>query len=211
VVSIIQATFSDMGPTWQTAFGAADLIYDPNGSYPDLSGYSVILVDTSDMWWSFDFAADEAVWTSYHADGGCVWVVGQDYLYSRGYITGFPMTVLGLAGVTQDVAWSTTLIDWEGDAGGPLDGLVGQIPACFAANGFFTDDVAPATQGLAYWSDETGMAGEAGCVGTGAGLSTLEFACGGDVGAVAARFFEFCGGPVPVEESSWGHIKALYR
>jgi hypothetical protein len=212
VVSIIQGTFSDMGPTWVAAFGAADLVYDPMGSYGDLSGYVVILVDTADMWWAYAFAADEAVWTSYHDAGGCVWVVGQDYLYSRGSQAGFPQTVLGMVSATEDMAWDSTTIEWFGTAGGPFDGMSGTIIACFASNGFFSDDVVPATQGIAEWVDETGAGGEAGCVGTEAGLSTLEFACDAVVTQVALIIYTFCGGGgTPVQESSWGQIKSLYR
>ena len=211
VVSIIQATFSDQGPTWVGAFGAADLVYDPMGAYGDLTGYNLILVDTSDMWWSYSYAADEAVWQSYHTAGGCVWVVGQDYLYSRGYQTGFPMTVLGMVGALEDVAANTTTITWEGAPGGPLDGMTGTTYACFAANGFYSDDVTPATQGLADWVDELGAGGSAGCVSVKAGLSTLEFGCDAQVGAVAAAIYGACGGVIPTEETSWGQIKSMYN
>lgn len=211
VVSIIQATFTDLGPTWQGALGNADLIYDPNGSYPDLSPYTLILVDTSDMWWTYTFTGDEAVWTSFHDAGNCVWVVGQDYLYSRGFWTGFPQTVLGLASVVEDVANNSTLIDWAGSAGGIVDGMVGTISACFASNGFYTDNVTPATIGVADWTDEFGMGGQAGCQAVDAGLSTLEFGCGPDVGAVAAAIRTYCGGTTPTNNASWGQIKQMFH
>jgi hypothetical protein len=211
VVSIIQATFSDQGPTWAAAFGGADLVYDPLGAYGDLTGYNLILVDTADMWWSYAFAADEAVWESYHTAGGCVWVVGQDYLYSRLSQAGFPQTVLGMVSASEDIAWDTTTIEWSGAPGSPLDGMAGTTYACFASNGFFTDDVTAATQYLADWVDELGAGGSAGCVGTDAGLSTLEFGCDAQVGAVAAAIYGFCGGPIPTEETSWGQIKSMYN
>jgi len=209
VVSIIQGTFTDMGPTWVTALGSADLMYDPAGVYPDLSGYQMILVDTADMWWSYSFAADESAWTTYHANGGCVFVVGQDYLYSRGSTAGFPMTVLGMASVSQDVAYDTTTIEWYGV--GILDGLSGVLTACFASNGFFSDNVTPAEAGIAEWSDEMGAGGEAGCTAANAGLSTIEFGCGPDVAAVAAAFVGHCGGVIPTENTSWGQIKSIFE
>ena len=213
VVSIIQGTFTDQGPTWQAALGNSDLIYDPAGSYPDLSPYSLLLVDTADMWWTYSFTADENVWTTFHTNGGCVWVVGQDYLYARGSATGFPMTVLGLASVVQDVANNSTMIDWNGTAGGIVSGQSGSIVACFASNGFFTDDVTPATQGVATWSDEIGAMGQAGCQSVKAGLSTLEFGCdASSVALAAAGIRAMCGGtPIPAERTSWGQIKNLYR
>jgi hypothetical protein len=211
VVSIIQGTFTDEGPTWVGGFGAADLVYDPMGAYGDLSGYTLMLVDTSDMWWSYSYAADEAVWASFHTAGGCVWVVGQDYLYSRGSQAGFPMTVLGMLGATEDVALNTTTIEWYGTAGGPIENLFGTTYACFAANGFYSDDVTPATQGLAEWVDELGGGGQAGCVATRAGLSTLEFGCDSQVGAVAGAIYGACGGVIPTENTSWGQIKSMYN
>jgi hypothetical protein len=214
VVSIIQGVFTDLGPTWRAALGYSDLIYDPEGVYPDLSPYSILLVDTSDMWWTYSFAADEAVWTSFHDGGRCVFVIGQDYLYARGDVTGFPQTVLGLSEVRQDVAMNSWIIDWSGTPGGMLDGTSGSVLACFAGNGFYTDDVTPRIWGMAEWTDELGASGQAGCTASQAGLSTLEFGCGGDVGVVAESIRAQCAccpPPVPVMPATWGRVKQSFR
>lgn len=211
VVSIIQGTFTDQGPTWAAALGGADLIYDPMGAYPDLSGYTMMLVDTADMWWTYDFGPDEAVWAGFVDDGNCCFVVGQDYFYSRGYYTGFPMDYLGLASVVEDVALGTSYMEWYGNPGGILDGLSDAMFACFEANGFYTDSVTPAVEGIAEWFDETGAGGEAGCLGNLAGFSAVEFACGAAVTDVAGRLIEFCGGVIPTEETSWGQIKNDFK
>jgi len=210
VVSILQETFTDQGPAWAAAFGGADLLYDPAGSYPDLSGYDLLLADTSDLWWQYSFAADEEAWVGFHAQGGCVWVVGQDYLFSRGSCSGFPQEILGLESAVDDAAWDADSISWSGAADGPFEGLAGTVTDCFAANGLFADDVTPAGHGIAVWTDDLGVSGEAGCIGNRAGLSTLEFACGSELAAVAGAILTACRTLVPVRETSWGRVKVMY-
>ncbi len=219
VVSIIAGTFTDLAPTYAAALGAAgetpvDLLYDPMGAWPPVGGYHYIQVTTSDLWWSGYFlASDESVLASYIDGGGCMTLVGQDYLYQRGFYTGFPMTHLGLGSAFEDANFGDTFIDYFGTAGGPIDGIVGSAAACFAANPYFTDDITPAVQGLVTWSSATWGPAEGGCVMGQAGLSTVEFGCdAANINAVVAGLLTLCGVPPDAtEETSWGHLKGLFR
>lgn len=223
VASVIAGTFTDLGPAYVTALGAAgeapvDLIYDPAGVWPALGGYSSVVVSLSDLWWSgYWFASDESVLASYIDGGGCCLLVGQDYLYQRGYYTGFPMTHLGLGSVYEDANFGDTgMMDYFGTAGGPIDGHVGSMFPCFSANPWFTDDVLPAVQGLVTWMSPMWGPAEGGCVDGAAGLSAVEFACDtqAQLNAVAGLLIQnLCGGGPPnaTQDATWGQVKGLFR
>jgi len=219
IVSLIDATFTDVSPVYASGFAAnghtADTVYDPAGAWPDMSGYTTCLVSTSDLWWTYDFTGDLAAAGSYIDGGGCLWLVGQDFLYAAS--TGgmnFAMTYLGLAGVVEDVNYGDEdPLEWFGTAGGPLDGMYAVMLPCFASNPWFTDDVTPAGQGLADWSSTLGS-GQAGCVTDfNTMFSAVEFGCDSTTinDVVGALLEGVCGGVIPVEEGSWGSIKHDFR
>jgi hypothetical protein len=221
IVNLIDGTFTDQSPVYASAFAAngktADVVYDPAGAWPDMSGYTTVLVSSSDMWWgySFGWTADLAAAGSYIDGGGCLWLVGQDFLYSAaGEGMAFAMNYLGLASVVEDVNYNDEgPLEWFGTAGGPLDGLYAAMVPCFASNPWFTDDVTPVGQGLCDWSSSLGS-GQGGSVTDFYTMfSVVEFACDpttiNDV--VGALLEGVCGGVIPVEESSWGTIKHDFR
>jgi hypothetical protein len=157
VASVIEGVFTDLGPAFQAALvnagETADLIYDPAGVWPDLSGYNEVLVTFSDNWWGTIWSpTDEDVLAAYLDAGGCVFIIGQDYLYFRGTNIGFPMDYLGVCDYVDDLNFGDTQVDWTGTAGGPLDGQSGTIFACYASNSFYTDQVFPCVQGLVEWT-----------------------------------------------------------
>jgi len=215
-VSIIEGIFTDVGVYYQAAFTAAgypcDLIYDPLGSWPSLAGYQVVGVTTNDDWWSTPgfTPADENILAGYLDTGGKVIFEGQDYLYMRGGFAGFPSNYLGVAGANQDMAWNDTALDWWGTAGGPLDGMSDTVIACFASNGFFTDQIIPAVQGVAEWSTSTAPGPyEGGSAVSNAIFSTIAMGCGNINPVVVAEMLYF--GCSPVENATWGQVKDMFR
>jgi hypothetical protein len=221
IVSIIAGTFTDVAPVYASAFAAngktADTVYDPAGAWPDMSGYTTCLISTSDNWWdSYDYTGDFAAAGSYVDGGGCLWVVGQDFIYGSALYGGlaFAQSYLGVASVVEDVNYNDPdPLEWFGTAGGPLDGMYAAMMPCFASNPWFTDDVTPAGQGLADWSSTLGS-GQAGSVsGFNTMFSAVEFGCDpttiNDV--VGALLEGVCGGVIPVEDGSWGSIKHDFR
>jgi hypothetical protein len=220
VVSVIAGTFTDLGPTWvggfNTAGFSADLIYDPAGSWPAIGGYQCVTVDHSDNWWAgYWYAADESVLASYQDAGGCVFLLGQDFLYARGGYAGWPANYLGIAGAYEDANYNdTTQLDWQGTPGGPIDGLFGSLVPCFTANPWFTDEIYPASQGFVYWASGLYGPAEGGSVNVtkkGA-FSAVEFGCGAQTGEIAAGIMtNLCGGVVPTQNTTWGQVKGLFR
>lgn len=218
VCSITEAIFTDLGPSFQTACNnagyAADLIYDPLGAWPSLTGYDVIVVTTNDDWWSTPgfTAADEAILAAFIDGGGKVIFEGQDYIYMRGSYMGFPNTHLGVNGANQDLNGNDPDISWVGTAGGPLAGLSSSFVACFSANLFYTDEIIPASQGLAEWTSPTyPMNSEGGSVVTNAIFSAIAFGCDGMLDTIIAADLTYLFGTTPTEDASWGQIKGMYR
>ena len=182
VASIIQGTFTDVGPFFQTAMDShglnTDLIYDPWGVWPAMDDYVVACVSSADMWWSYTWAADEAVLSSYMDAGGKVVLVGQDYIYSRLGWAGFPSNYLGVCGVVEDVNNNAMSLYVDGVAGGPMDGAHYEFGACYASNNFYTDEITPCATGLALWTSELiSTPTEGGCSTPVAVFSTIGFGC----------------------------------
>jgi len=220
VASIIVGTFTDLGPAYQTALNnagmSADLIYDPYGVWPPLDDYCLILVSTSDMWWTYDYwTADEAILAAFIDDGGAVVVVGQDYLWSHpgGMPSPFCYDYLGVASANQDLNATDTVLDWEGTEGGPLAGMSGTINSCYGENDFYTDEIVPVLTGMCWWSSalvpwpvDGGASTPVTC------CSSVEFACDlGGLDAVVAAFVTWLGTPTPTETTTWGGIKGMFR
>lgn len=224
VVSVIAGTFTDLGPTWVGAFNgagySADLIYDPAGSWPALSGYACVMVDHSDNWWSgYWVDADESVLASYQDGAGCVFLVGQDFLYARGGYAGWPANYLGIAGASEDANYDDSgTLEWQGTSLGPLDGLAGSLVPCFWSNPWFTDEIDPVSQGLVTWSSPLYGPAEGGSTNSSryGAFSSVEFACGGQATDVAlAIILYLCPGGIGHDYPGAccfadGHCEILY-
>ncbi len=216
VVSVIAGVFTDLGPAYAAALDNADLVYDPAGTLgASIPGHSLVCVDTSDNWWGdgWDVIADEAALAAFLDVSGKLIFVGQDYLYFRGDYAGFPQDYMGVSGVIGDLAANDNSLEWAGTVNGALEGQARSLVACFVANGFYTDQIVPAYQGLAMWhspSQPTPVEGGSEVIDQ-AIFSTVEFGCG-DLGpvveALVTRLFTIYS---PVEEASWGRIKGMYR
>lgn len=219
VASVIQATFTDMGPYFVTALDAAgmsaDIIYDPYGVWPALDDYLVILVSTADMWWSYDWNADEAVLSGYMAGGGTCVVVGQDYLYTRIQgIYGFPQDWLGVCGANQDLNWDAVYLYTEGTPGGPMDGMLVDVVACYASNNFFTDEIIPCDTGLAWWtSEQVGFPVEGGSSTPVSIFSSMGYGCAdqADLNALINEWLHWLEIATPTETTTWGSVKGMFR
>ncbi|MCK4303774.1 MAG: hypothetical protein KAY24_06015 [Candidatus Eisenbacteria sp.] len=228
IASVLEGVFTDQAAIYQTSLEAAghsvDIVYDPAGAWPDLAPYSLILVTTADNWWGGTWTTgDETVLGGFLDGGGDVIFMSQDYLYFRpgGHI-GFPMDYLGVCGVVMDPAFGAVGdLSWEGIAGGLLDGQSGVLPGavgtCFESNGFFSDEIMPCIDGLNLWTQpEVGPFPfmEGGCVTENTVFNTFDYSCdptGAQCDLAIGTFVDYFGGQSPVEASSWGAIKGMFR
>jgi len=218
VASIIAGTFTDLAPAYAGALAAAgespvDTIYDPMGVWPALGGYNSVTVTCSDLWWAGYFlASDESTLASYVAGGGCLFLIGQDYIYQRGGYAGFPANTFGIGYVYEDANYNdASSMSFVGTAGGPIDGVAGGGFPCFASNPWFTDDVTPTTTGLVTWTSDLWGPAEGGAVLDKAAFSAVEFGCLSGLNDVVAGLLGLCGGPVPTENTTWGAVKGMFR
>ncbi|MGD8396067.1 MAG: hypothetical protein PVF43_11385 [Candidatus Eiseniibacteriota bacterium] len=192
--------------------------------------YPTLLVLGNDNWFSNPeeniSLTDEANIEAYLLTGGTMLFIAQDYLYARGNASGFPQIYLGVAAYTDDINADDTDVAYTGVAGGPLDGLSGNLHAetggvpCFESNPFFTDDIVPLMLGLAdYTSMPSNVSGQVGStVDLGpvkVVFGTIDFGCTSDATQFArdagALYDYVAGGAVPVEDASWGAVKNMYR
>jgi hypothetical protein len=220
VASVIQGTFTDVGPYFRAAMDShglnTDIIYDPYGTWPAMDDFLAVCVSTADMWWTYDWNADEAVLSAYMAGGGKIMVCGQDYLYTRLQgIYGFPMDWLGVCGATQDLNWDAMTLNYDGTPGGPMDGAhyTGLTP-CFASNNFFTDEIVPCATGLAWWtSEQVGFPTEGGSSTPTALFSSIAFGCLPQdyLNDVVCSWLRWLDVSSPAETSTWGSVKDLFR
>jgi hypothetical protein len=217
VVSIVEGVFTDLGPTYQAALTyagvPADLAYDPNLSsgWPNLANYDLVLVTTSDNWWmTLHAGASEQAMLNYT---GCLIVIGQDYVYGTGLSEGFA-TRFGIASIVQDVNFgSGGLMNLTGL--GVFAGNTDSGVPCFAANPWFTDDVAVAAGAneICDWSDGS-FSGQGGSEnGDDSMFSSNEFACMGDLQQWVTPLSWYCdiGGGTPTVPGTWGRLKSAYR
>ncbi len=212
VVNCLDNTFTDLcTPIYRWAFpNEATCYFDPQGAWG--LQYDAVLLTTAEMWWPYEFGADLATAGSYLDAGGCFMLFGQDFLWGAGGAgINFVTQRMCMTGVIEDVLWdSFSIMQWAGQ--GPLDGLAGSMPVCFfaTANGWFTDDVS-SNDPIGTWTCD-GYTGGAGSACNNGLFSTLEFACDEDnVDAVIGAVLNWCGDPVPVDESTWGAIKNTWR
>jgi hypothetical protein len=217
-INILEAVYTDFGPTYAASFTnnglATDIIYDPSGVF-DPSNYQMVVYDSSDDWWTTyaaGYALDLAVLGTYVDGGGCVMIVGQDFLYGGGApAVNFVTTYCGYYDAVQDANWADVTMTWTATAGGFIEGLVGNQVACFVDNPYFTDDVYACAQGIIMWTTEYYGPAEGGCQDV-AIFSSVEFGCEpvASLDVILGRFIEFCGGvePTPTNNTTWGQIKA---
>jgi hypothetical protein len=217
IISIIEGIFTDLAPIYAGAFEAngwtASIAYDPMGNW-DPTDYDMVLYSTSDNWWnSYPYSSDLPVAGAYMDAGGCMVVVGQDFLYgSEGYGgLVFLQTYFDVNSVIQDVNFGDeSAMQWFGNPMSILYDISDVMLPCFEANPWFTDDVIPNTQGIADWCTDTAC-GEGGSQTPFSMFSVIEFGCGAVVKDVVLRWMDFCKPPTPTEETSWGQIKNLYH
>jgi hypothetical protein len=236
VVSVIEGTFTDQGPKYVAALELkgliVDLIYDPYGVWPDISGYSVIIVDHADDWWGTGWVpADEDVLAAWL--GGpykpCLIFIGQDYMYWRGTNVGFPLDYMGIADWMDDLNYGDPgPMDWQGTLGGILDGKGGSFWACFEANPFFTDWIGFLVEGMVEWQSplnpvwtEGGSVLREPLVTWNVAFSGVEFGCIavdpdnlGDLALVVDNWMKnLCKveQPTATQESTWGQIKSIFK
>jgi hypothetical protein len=220
IVEIIEGVFTDLAPTYSGAFSAcghsADILYDPAGNWGNTAGYELVLINTSDDWFSsYNYGAEMATAAAWVEDGKCLWIIGQDFLFGCGPLcVGFVQSYCGVASVFEDANFGDANMVWSGTAGGLLAGMNGAFIPCYAANPFFTDDVTPLVQGLVMWQTETYGPAEGGAQGPGLPtlFSAVDWGCDPTVNQVVCALLAGCfEPPIPTIESTWGQIKNHYR
>jgi hypothetical protein len=189
--------------------------------------YPVVVVLTSENWWqtpqNID-TADETVLASYLDTGGNLLLVGQDYMYgahpTMGTCSGFPRDYLGMGYCHQEVLWAPNTATVSGSAGWIFDGesVVLDSANVFLNNPFFPDCADPAgpTAGYGLYYDEAAQDGvllynETETFKTIWSGIELAGASTDDFNHIISVIYDWFLGITPVEETSWGHIKSLYR
>ena len=211
VISLYEGTFTDLSGYYinglTNAGHTVDYFPDPMGGAP-YGDYDLALVTSSDNWWGTNFALEIPALSTYMDAGGKVIIVGQDWLWGSGDY-GFAIAYLGMAGAMEDVNGNDyDALTWNGTAGGPLNGQTDSYIPCFASNGWYTDTIDPASQGLAMWGSPFAPGPqEGGCVGATGLLSSVEFGCGqfDAVGYLAAWYLT-----TATEPASFSSVKSLY-
>jgi hypothetical protein len=189
--------------------------------------YPLVVVLTSENWWSAPQnidAADEAVLASYLDTGGNLLFVGQDYMYgahpTMGVCSGFPRDYLGMDVCHQEVIYGPATATVSGSTGWIFDGDTIALDSAniFLNNPFFPDCADPIaeTAGYGLYYDEAAQDGiliyhETEVFKTVWAGIELAAAAPGDFNMIIDRLYDWFLGITPVEEASWGHIKALYR
>jgi hypothetical protein len=232
------AGFADLTPVYAAAFAAAGAspvatcAVEVSGGVinfpPDLiaNNYTVVVVLTSENWWSVPQnidPADEAKLATYLDSGGRLLMVGQDYMYgshpTMGTCSGFPHDYLGLNYCYQDVEYGVNTASISGSEGWIFEGesAVLESTGLFISNPFFPDCADPtSTAGYAFRYDGTSRDGAAiynetetfKTVWSGVELAGAEPAV---FNSMIQKIYDWFVGITPVEDSSWGHIKSMYR
>ncbi len=188
--------------------------------------YSIVVLLTSENWWSAPQnidPADEAVLASYLDTGGNLLLVGQDYMYgahpTMGTCSGFPRDYLGLDVCTQDVVWAPLTANISGSAGGPFEGesFFLDSQTIFLSNEFFPDVATPTENAdyLFYYDDAAtdgvGIYHDSGSFKTVWCGIELSAATDTDFNHMIDYIYQWFLTSTPVEEATWGSIKAMYR
>ncbi len=195
---------------------------------PDVTAdnYSVVVLLTSENWWSAPQnidPADEAVLASYLDTGGNLLIVGQDYMYgahpTMGPCSGFPREYLGLDVCTQDVIWAPLTATISGSPGSPFEGESYFLDSetIFLSNEFFPDVATPTDNaGYMFYYDDAAMDGVTVYHDSGAFKtvwSGIEISAATDMGFnhIIDVIYQWFLTSTPVENTTWGSIKAMYR
>lgn len=189
--------------------------------------YPVVVVLTSENWWSAPQnidPADETVLADYLDSGGNLLMVGQDYMYgahpTMGTCSGFPHDYLGLSYCQQEVVWAPSTATVSGSDGWifACETVVLDSANVFMNNPFFPDcaDPVPETAGYGLYYDDAGRDGILVYNQTEvfktvwAGIE-LAGADADDFNMMISMLYDWFLGITPVEETSWGYIKSMYR
>jgi hypothetical protein len=199
---------------------------------PDVTSdnYPVVAVLTSENWWTTPQnidPVDEEVLAAYLDTGGNLLLVGQDYMYgahpdmnSPTPCYGFPLEYLGLEMCYQDVVWAPVTANVSGSTGWLFDGDMFFLDSetVFLSNPFFPDIADPApTAGYALHYDD--YPGDGVMVYNDPGTFKTVWA-GIEIGAAVPqadffymidKIYDWFLGTTPVEDATWGEIKALFR
>jgi len=189
--------------------------------------YPVVVVLTSENWWSSPQnidSEDETVLASYLDAGGNLLFVGQDYMYgahpTMGTCSGFPRDYLGMDVCHQEVVWAASTATVSGSSGWIFDGETVVIDSAnvFLNNPFFPDcaDPVTATAGYGLYYDDAAQDGvliynDTGTFKTVWSGIELAGANTDDFEHIIDSLYDWFLGITPVEETSWGLIKSLYR
>jgi hypothetical protein len=189
--------------------------------------YPVVVVLTSENWWTAPQnidPADEAVLASYLDTGGNLLFVGQDYMWGAhpgmGPCSGFPLDYLGMAHCYQDVIWAPPTANISGSAGWIFAGDTFFLDSAtvFLNNPFFPDCADPApTAGFAMYYDDYGQDGvmiynDPGTFKTvWAGIEIAAAVPQADFFYMIDKIYDWFLPTTPVEESTWGEIKGMFR
>ena len=192
-----------------------------------VDNYPLVVVLTSENWWASPQnidPADEAVLASYLDSGGNLLFVGQDYMYgahpTMGVCSGFPRDYLGMDVCYQEVVYGPNTATVSGSSEWIFDGetVVLDSANVFLNNPFFPDCADPVaeTAGYGLYYDEAGQDGvliynETEVFKTVWAGIELAGASTDDFDMMMELLYGWFLGITPVEETSWGHIKALYR
>lgn len=231
--------FADPTPKYSAAFVAAGASVIATCSVETSGGtinfpasmtannYPLVVVLTSENWWSAPQnidAADEAVLAGYLDTGGNLLFVGQDYMYgahpTMGTCSGFPRDYLGMETCYQEVIWSPRTATVSGSAGWIFEGetVVLDSANIFLNNPLFPDCADPVaeTAGYGLYYDDAGQNGiliynETEVFKTVWAGVELAAAPAGEFDLMIQRLYDWFLGITPVEETSWGYIKSMYR
>lgn len=231
--------FADPTPKYAAAFTAAGASVVATCSVETSGGsinfpasvtadnYPLVVVLTSENWWSAPQnidSADEAVLASYLDSGGNLLLVGQDYMYgahpTMGTCSGFPRDYLGLSYCEQEVIWAPNRVTVSGSEGWIFQGetVVLDSSNVFMNNPFFPDcaDPVAATAGYGLYYDDASRDGiliynQTEVYKTVWAGVELAGATGSDFEMIISLLYDWFLGITPVEETSWGYIKSMYR
>lgn len=210
------------------AFASVEVVDGTINFPPDVTAdnYTVVVVLTSENWWTVPSnidPADEAVLASYLDTGGNLLLVGQDYMWgshsAMGPCSGFPYDYLGMDVCSQDVIWAPLTANVSGSAGGLLAGESFYLDSAlvFLNNPFFPDAATPtATADYLLYYDDAATDGVAICNETEVFKtvwSGIEISAASDVdfNHMIDVIYDWFLSSTPVEETTWGSIKADYR
>ncbi len=222
--------FLDLIPAYAEALSAAGAVISaidapPEGNaFPSNfspANYPVTFIVTGENWWGSNFDAGEAATIASYLDaGGAVYFCGQDYLmgagYSDGVMGGFP-AILGIASAFQDIPDGADAIEVRGR--GLFEGRAVEVYRCFLNNKLYPDALYPRSGAEALWEMESpdqhavALAMETSVFRV--IVTTVEFACASEsFREIVERSYTWLRGgvpPVPVQSTTWGELKAIYR